>query len=150
MVIKVSPDFAQSMIKKILVDMDIDAYMKNVGIWSKGSFDDHMLVVSKVLERLAQDEMECNLLKCKSAVQEASFLGHHMTPTGVTHMQNKIDAVLKMERPTNQTKVRSFIGAVTFYKSMWPRRSHVITPLHQLIGGGRSIWGQDKNRLFLL
>ena len=68
MVIKVSPDFVQSMIKKVLVDMDIDAYMENVEICSKGSFDDHMLVVNKVLDRLAQDGMEYNPLKCKSAV----------------------------------------------------------------------------------
>ena len=51
--IKVSPDFAQSMIKKILSDLDIDAYMNDVEIWSKRSFDNHMLIVDKVLECLA-------------------------------------------------------------------------------------------------
>ena len=63
--IKVSPDFTQSMIKKILDNMDIDAYMDDLGIWSKGSFNDHMLIVDKVLERLAPDGMKCNPLKCK-------------------------------------------------------------------------------------
>ena len=64
-----------------------------------------------------------------------------MTPTGVKPMRKKIDAVLKMDRPTPQTEVGSFIGAVTFYKSMWPRCSHVLAPLHELTGIGRFIWG---------
>ena len=80
--------------------------------------------------------MKCNSLKCQWAVQEAIFLGHHMTPKGVKLMRKKINAVLKMGRPTSQTKVRSFIGAVTFYKSMWPRQSHVLAPLHELTGIG--------------
>ena len=47
--IKFSPDFAQSMIKKILGGLNIDAYMEDLGIWTKGSFDEHMLIVDKVL-----------------------------------------------------------------------------------------------------
>ena len=63
--IKVSPDFAQSMIKKMLHDLCIDIYMNDVGILSKYSFDNNMIIVDKVLEHLAQDEMKCNQLKCK-------------------------------------------------------------------------------------
>ena len=58
--IKVSPDFAQSIIKKILEGLDINAYMDDLGIWTKGSFDDHMIIVNKVLGRLARDGMKCN------------------------------------------------------------------------------------------
>ena len=47
--IKVSPDFAQSIIKKILEGLDIDAYMDDLGIWTKGRFDDHIIIVDKVL-----------------------------------------------------------------------------------------------------
>ena len=41
------------MIKKTLGDMDIDAYMDDLGIWTKGPFDDHLIIADKVLERLA-------------------------------------------------------------------------------------------------
>ena len=76
-------------------------------------------------------------------------LGHHMTPEGVTPMQNKINAVLKMGRPTNQTETRLFIGAVIFYKSMWPRRSHVLATLHELTGVSCFIWGSRQEQAFL-
>ena len=147
--IKVSPDFAQSMIKKILVDLDIDPYLDDLGIWTKGSFGEHLLIVDKVLERLAENGMKCNPLKCQWGVEEAVFLGHHMTPTCVKPMRKKIDAVLKMGAPTTNTEVRSFIGAVTFYKSMWPRRSHDLAPLHELTGTGRFVWGPRQQQAFL-
>ena len=50
--IKISFDFAQSMIKKKLSDMDIDAYMNDLGIWSKGLFDNHLIIANKKLECL--------------------------------------------------------------------------------------------------
>ena len=146
--IKVSPDFAQSMIKKILQGLDIDAYMDDLGIWTKGSFDDHMHIVDTVLERLTANGMKCNPLKCKWGVKEAHFLGHYMTPDGVTPMRNKIEAVLKLGRPTDKSQVRSFIGAVTFYKSMWPRRSHILAPLHELTGDIPFVWGPRQVEAF--
>jgi hypothetical protein len=146
--IKVSPDFAQSMIKKILHGLDIDAYMDDLGIWTKGSFDDHFSIVDTVLERLVANGMKCNPLKCKWGVKEAHFLGHYMTPDGITPMRNKIDAVLKLGKPTDKTQVRSFIGAVTFYKSMWPRRSHILAPLHELTGDVPFIWGPRQVQAF--
>ena len=56
------PEFAQFMIKKILGNLDIDAYMDDVGIWCKGLFDEHMIIIDKVLERLARDGMKYNPL----------------------------------------------------------------------------------------
>lgn len=145
-----SPYFTQSMIKKILGNLDIDTYMDDIGIWSKGSFDNRVIIVDKVLERLARDGMKFNPLKCKWVVQEASFLGNHMTPNGVTTMQKDIDTMLKMGRPTNNSKVQSFIGAVTFYKSMWPHQSHILAPLHELTGTVRFILVLVRSKIFLL
>ena len=53
---KVFPDFFQSMIKKILDGLGIDAYIDNLGIWTKGQFGDHMIVVDKILGRLTKIE----------------------------------------------------------------------------------------------
>ena len=69
----------------------------------------------------------------------SKLLGHYMTPDGIKPMQDKIDSVLKMGRPQNQTEVQLLFSAVTIYKSMWPRRLHVLAPLHELTGTGTFI-----------
>ena len=85
---------------------------------AKTLFNQHISVVDTVLQRLEGNRIKYNPLKCKGAVKETDFLGYYMEPDGVKHMRNKIDAVLKMEVPPNNSKVCSFIGTITFYKSI--------------------------------
>jgi len=146
--VKVSPDAAQGLITKVLAGLDCAAYMDDCGIWTDESFEDHMELVGKILQRLADNGLKCNPLKCDWAVQETDFLGYWMTPNSIKPMKKKIDAILKMDRPTNRTQARSFIGAVNFYKSLWPRRAHVLTPLADLTGNKPFTWDETKQHAF--
>lgn len=57
-----------------------------------------------------------------------------MTPTVIKPTKNKINAVLETNRPANCTEVQSFIVAVNYYKFLWPRREHMLSPLGELAG----------------
>ena len=74
-------------------------------LFTNQDFAYHINLIDKLLEVLAKAGMKCNPLKCTWAVQETSFLGHSMTPTAVKPMKKKIDTILKMDRPKNQTQV---------------------------------------------
>ena len=43
-----------------------------------------------------------------------------MTPDGIKPWKKRVDAILHMDRPKNNTDVRAFIGAVNHYKFLWP------------------------------
>jgi hypothetical protein len=127
---KVSPDLAQFYIEQALKGLDVEVYIDDCGIWTKGTFEEHLALVDKVLERLAANGFKCNPLKCEWAVQETDFLGYWMTPTGIRPWRKKVDAILKMDKPQNVSQLRTFLGAVNFYRTMWIRRSHVLAPLN--------------------
>ena len=59
-----------------------------------------------------------------------------MTSAVVNPRCDQINAVLKVGAPQNKNHVCSFFCGVTFYKSMVPRRSHVLKALTELTGKG--------------
>ena len=62
--VKISPDVAHSYMEEMLRGIDCEYYMDDVGIWSYGSFEDHLQIVDKVLAIFSEFNMKCNPLKC--------------------------------------------------------------------------------------
>ena len=50
------------------------------------------------------------LLKCT----ETPFIGHVLTPEGIKPDPGKVEAVLKMERPSDVAAVRRLVGLVNY------------------------------------
>ena len=145
--LKPAPDVAQYYITKTLKDLDVEIYIDDVGIFSN-TYEEHMKTITTVVQRLQEVGFKINPLKCEWAVQETDFLGHWLTPAGVKPWKKNIDAILKLQRPQNITQLRSFLGAVTFYRNHWPRRSHLLRPLTQLTGKGIFEWTDECTAAF--
>ncbi len=152
--VKQTPDFAQQVMEQTLRGIrEIEAYIDDVGIFGtpKGTFSDHMRVLETVLQRLQDANFTINPLKCKWAVQEMDFLGFWLTPTGLKPWKKKVQAILDLQSPTNVSQTRSFIGAVTFYREMFPKRSHILAPLYKLTeakGKNQFVWTSDCETAF--
>jgi hypothetical protein len=92
------------------------------------SWTEHIHTLSIVLQRLQDNGFTVNPAKCEWAVQETDWLGYWLTPIGLKPWKKKIDAIVALQPPRSQKELRSFIGAVTFYRNMFRHCSHLLSP----------------------
>ena len=81
-----------------------------------------------VFERLSQN-ITLNPSKCVLAAKEINFLGHRVSADGVKPTLDNIDAIQKLQTPTNVTELASFLGSCNFYLKFVPHYADVAEPL---------------------
>ena len=80
--LKPSPNIAPSIIENVLRDLDVDAYIDDIGIFSN-DYASHLEKISQVLARLEATGFKTIPSKCEWCVQETDFLGYWLTPSGL-------------------------------------------------------------------
>ena len=58
----------------------------------------------------------------------------YITSAGLKPWKKKIDAIFKMESLKTIKQLRGFIRAINYYRDMWPRTSHTLSPLTDAMG----------------
>ena len=97
--------------------------------------------MEQVLKRLGQAGLTVNLAKVPFAVQEISFLGHRVSPLGVTVDPEHTRAILEFPAPTDVKGVSRFVGMTNFYQKFIPKFADIAKPLNGLRKkGARFVW----------
>ena len=116
---------------------------------TKGTFDDHINQLRQVFRRLQAAGLKVNAKKCSFSKEELEYLGYWITRDTIQPMPNKVEAILKLQPPTNRTELRHFIGLVNYYRDMWSKRSHYLAPLTALTSSKRPFhWEPMHQRSF--
>ena len=115
--LKISPAFAQSKMEQCLADIEeLDVYIDDVGVFTS-DWSSHLSALDRTLTKLEESGFTINPLKCEWAVKETDWLGYWLTPSGIKPWSKKVEAIVNMKRPETATKLRSFVGMVTYYLS---------------------------------
>ena len=132
-----SPDIFQEHMGNLMCDLEyVRAYIDDVAILSSTTWEDHLQKVDVVLTRLQNAGLKVNGLKSFFGQSELECLGYMLTQNGVKPVQKKVEAMLKIAPPKTVKQLRSFLGAVNYYRDLWMRRAHLLTPLNNLTKKG--------------
>ena len=128
-----SPDIFQEKMSELMCDLEFArAYLDDLLVISKGSFEEHLTHLEQVFTRLNEAGLKVNVSKSTFCATELEYLGFWITRQGIQPLTKKVEAILNIATPTKRKEVRSFLGMVNFYRDMWPRRSEVLAPLTAL------------------
>lgn len=124
-------------------------YLDDVGIWSTGtgkdlvereaaSFDQMMIRLKAVFERLRWAGLSMKASKCILFATKAEYLGHIVSREGLRMDPKKIAVVKEMDPTTinTVTRVRSFLGMCSYYRRFIEGFSRIATPLTDLTKDG--------------
>ena len=82
-----------------------------------------------MLAALQTNGFTINPRKFKWSIQETDWLGYWLTPKVLNPWRKKIDTLLCMDRTRNLKQMQSFLGAVKYYRGMWSKQAHILSPL---------------------
>ena len=145
-----SPDIFQEKMSELMDGLEfVRTYIDDLLVLTKGSFEDHLEKLERVLQRLRNAGLRVNGNKSFFARQELEYLGYWITRDGIKPLPAKVQAIMKLAEPKNRKELRSFIGIVNYYRDMWLRRSHVLAPLASLTSKkAKWVWGEAQQKAF--
>ena len=102
-----------------------------------------------MLNKLKEKLFKCNIERLLFGQTEIWYLGFWVTQYGVKPTNINIEAITNINPTSSQKQVLQFIGVVNDYRDMWPRRSHMLSPLTRITPNkGKFKWAGVKQYYF--
>jgi hypothetical protein len=110
-------------------------YLDDLVVYSS-SFDENLLHLREVIIRLRDAGLTVKPSKVKFATSHLSFLGHLVSPAGVTIDPSRTLAIRNYPPPRDIKGIARFIGMINFFHKFIPNLAHKAAPLNALRGKG--------------
>ncbi len=94
-------------------------YLDDVLVASR-THTDHIKELKECFVRLRAHNLKLNPFKTELGAQSVQYLGHTITPNGISPSDLKLKALKEFPTPTSKQAVRQFIGLANFYRQLIP------------------------------
>ena len=108
---------------------EVFVFIDDILIVTKGTKQDHIEKVRKILKTLDAAKLQLKARKCNIAKQEIEWLGFKLTSHGISPVNSKVQGIPEKLRPTNLKELRSFLGAVNQFNKFIPDLAAIFFPL---------------------
>ena len=94
---------------------------------------EHIANLREVLRWLNEAVLRLKLPKCSFLQDSVTYLGHHLSASGLEPVPEKVRAVVDAPKPTDQKQLQAFLGLLNYYGRFLPKLSTILAPLHELL-----------------
>ena len=133
-----------------IVTKFVIVYLDDILIFSS-SLEEHVKHVKQDFDVLQREKLYLKLSKCEFGKTSLVYLGYIVGGGQLKIDPTKIDLIIKWPRPQNVTEVRSFVGAVQYWRKFISHFYFIASPLHALTSSKLSfqLGGKQQNHLIL-
>ena len=89
-------------------------FLDDIFFVSRGTKEDHLKLLYKILSELDEDNLQTNLTMCHFAQTEIECLGSKFNQSENAPLESKTSAILNLPALKRLKQLRSFLGSVNF------------------------------------
>jgi hypothetical protein len=130
------------------LDKFVVVFIDDILIYSR-SMEEHEEHLQIVLQQLRKHQLYVMFSKCEFWIKEVSFLGHVVSPEGITVDPSKVKEVLDWKSSSSVTEVQSFLGLAGYYRWFIPNFSKIAKPITELLKKrNKYVWSDACDEAF--
>ena len=127
-----APAYFQLLMNKVLNGLKFAMmYLDNIIIFTKNE-SQHLEHLETVFSHLREARLKMKWSKCDFFKSEIHYLGHLISPEGISPLPNKLDCIQHMPALKNTKEIEQFLGLTGYYRKFVPRFTDISRPLTTL------------------
>jgi hypothetical protein len=146
-----SPQTFERLVERVLAGLSWKiclVYLDDIIVFSK-TFDEHLVNLEKVCQRLREANLKLSPNKCTLLQKKFTFLGHIVNKDGIATDPDKIKSVKDWPVPKNVKQIRSFLCLCSYYRKYIKGFPNVARPLHKSTEIDRTFsWNNECQEAF--
>ena len=127
-----APAYFQLLMNKVLKGLKFAmTYLDDIIIFSQDE-SQHLEHLEIVFSHLQEAGLKMKRSKCDFFKSEIHYLGHLISPEGISPLPNKLDSIKHMPAPNSAKEIKQFLGLTGNYRKFVPRFADISRPLTTL------------------
>ena len=128
-----APAYFQLLMNKVLKGLKFAmTYLSDIIIFSQNELQ-HLEHLEIVFSHLREAGLKMKRSKCDFFKSEIHYLGHLISPEGISPLPNKLNSIKHMPVPNSAKEIKQFLGLTGYYRKFVPRFADISRPLTTLM-----------------